>query len=333
MDTPTVAAEKRYDAASDLFDLDGRLSRDWRTTKENYRELGETVPQLGGERNGGRYAEEDIVMSGQQHPPQQGSGWGTLVLGAIGGVVAGAWAFCKKSAFRGFYAGGGQGYAVRRPNEGDPFGHESMWEDEQDAPRNMSDSLRSFERLATPVPGEYPEDSPPEDNISGHNHVRQHLEAERRPAKRRQTDGGGWVVVDKVSRSRGNSPRISTPSVPRTSQPRHHSNSFKRPILAASRSRHRLSGVSNLGSPAPPSHSRHASYSHQRSPSSGTNAQKSSPPSVEAKKYAARMRREEKATGERYDKLNDQLMAMIKQGKEALGSKVEVVDADNEQLW
>lgn len=45
------------------------------------------------------------------------------------------------------------------------------------------------------------------------------------------------------------------------------------------------------------------------------------------------MRREEKATGERYDKLNDQLMAMIKQGKEALGSKVEVVDADNEQLW
>jgi hypothetical protein len=57
-----------------------------------------------------------------------------------------------------------------------------------------------------------------------------------------------------------------------------------------------------------------------------------SPPSVEAKKFAARIRKEEKVADERFERLNDRLKDMIKQGKEALGSKVEIVDED-EEMW
>lgn len=61
---------------------------------------------------------------------------------------------------------------------------------------------------------------------------------------------------------------------------------------------------------------------------------KGSPPSVEAKKFAAKMRREGKMADERIERLNDRLQDMIRQGKEALGSKVEVVDGEgNKEMW
>lgn len=59
-----------------------------------------------------------------------------------------------------------------------------------------------------------------------------------------------------------------------------------------------------------------------------------SPPSVEAKKFAARIRRDERVADEKFEKLNDKLKEMIRQGKEALGSKVEIVDEDgDEEMW
>jgi hypothetical protein len=336
MDTPSLAAEKRYEMGSEMFDADGRLSRDWRADQEGHRGASGAPVQLGGERNGRRKshnAEEDMeVDEDMEKRGQQDNGWGSLVFGAISGVVVGAWAFCKKSAFRGFYAGGGQGYAIRPHIGEDPFGSEGYWEDEQEGSNAMSASMRSYERLSTPVPGEYPEDSPPEDNTYSHSRSNDIVERERRPAKRRQTDGGGWVVVDKIGRSRTSSPHLSTPANARIPHPRPHSTSLKRPILNASRSRHRISsGVSYTGSPAQPSHSRNTSYANPRSPGSaatGAPALKTSPPSVEAKKYAARKRKEEKVVGEQYDRFNDKLLEMIKQGKEALGSKIEVVEQD-----
>jgi hypothetical protein len=413
MDTPSLAAEKRYEQlGSELFDLDGRLSRDWRSNGDGASGMmgggGSAGGKLGGDRNGKRKTQQDeeeeegedagvgAYAYDDGKTQQQDSGWGSLVIGAIGGVVAGAWTFCKKSAFRGFYAGGGQGYAMRQhqhqqPGYDDPFGHESMWEDEQDPSNPMSASMRSFERLSTPVPGEYPEDSPPPEDINNNNgggggsntRYLESVESERRPAKRRQTDGGGWVVVDKTAaanRSRTgsrSSPRLSTPPInPRLATHHHNSAhtsarpraaSLKRPMMlnnntpASSRSsRPRISAVSHTGSPARPSthsHSRHASLSSggiqlrpPRSPGMPSTTVSGdgggdgavgfgvgigvgpnmSPPSVEAKRFAARVRKEERAAGKRYDRLNDQLMEMIKQGKEALGSKIEVVENENE---
>jgi hypothetical protein len=42
------------------------------------------------------------------------------------------------------------------------------------------------------------------------------------------------------------------------------------------------------------------------------------------------MRREERQTDASIKRLNEQLKAMIKEGKEALGSKVDIVDDENE---
>ncbi|KAM3458386.1 hypothetical protein MY3296_000592 [Beauveria thailandica] len=42
-------------------------------------------------------------------PPQ---GWGSVAISAVGGVVGRVWEFCKAGAFKGFYAGGGRGFAM-----------------------------------------------------------------------------------------------------------------------------------------------------------------------------------------------------------------------------
>lgn len=50
-----------------------------------------------------------------QLPAEPGSpsnGWGTIAMGVVGGVVGKVWEFCKAGAFKGFYAGGGQAYAM-----------------------------------------------------------------------------------------------------------------------------------------------------------------------------------------------------------------------------
>jgi hypothetical protein len=56
--------------------------------------------------------------------------------------------------------------------------------------------------------------------------------------------------------------------------------------------------------------------------------------SAETKRYVARVRKDEKASEERFERLNSQLKDMIREGREALGSKVEVVDEDmNMDVW
>ena len=85
-----------------------------------------------------------------------------------------------------------------------------------------------------------------------------------------------------------------------------------------------------MGSPALQAHHRRASYAPTRTPTTETPTQDASPVSVEAQRYAERMRREERQTDASIKRLNEQLKAMIKEGKEALGSKVEIVDDENE---
>jgi len=89
-------------------------------------------------------------------------------------------------------------------------------------------------------------------------------------------------------------------------------------------------GVSHASSPALQAHHRRASYAPSRSPAAGTPTQHSSPVSVEAQRYTERLRREERQTDASIKRLNEQLKAMIKEGKEALGSKVEIVDDESE---
>ncbi|KAI1822780.1 hypothetical protein F4861DRAFT_371163 [Xylaria intraflava] len=47
---------------------------------------------------------------------QRPTGWGSYAISTIGDVVGKVWEFCKTGAFRGFYAGGGQGYEISEAN-------------------------------------------------------------------------------------------------------------------------------------------------------------------------------------------------------------------------
>lgn len=60
--------------------------------------------------------------------------------------------------------------------------------------------------------------------------------------------------------------------------------------------------------------------------------QNPSPVSVDAQRYVDRIRREEKKTDASIRRLNDQLKAMIKEGKEALASNVEVVEDEDREM-
>lgn len=47
-----------------------------------------------------------------QEPDSPSRGWGVTAVTALGGVVGKVWEFCKAGAFKGFYAGGGAGFAM-----------------------------------------------------------------------------------------------------------------------------------------------------------------------------------------------------------------------------
>ncbi|KAM0666514.1 hypothetical protein ACQRIU_004369 [Beauveria bassiana] len=61
-------------------------------------------------------------------PASVPQGWGSVAISAVGGVVGRVWEFCKAGAFKGFYAGGGRGFAmtltgatVERPDDDAPL--------------------------------------------------------------------------------------------------------------------------------------------------------------------------------------------------------------------
>jgi hypothetical protein len=289
---------------------------------------------LGGERNGHARL---VRSSAAAAPTAAGSGWGAAVLGALGGAVAGVWTFCMQSA------GLGEWQTYRSKREGGAGGRmavdEAAWEDETPAPapaRPRSDwSLeRSFDRLPTPTPGEFPQ-SDDEAELAVRP-VEERLEDER-PAKRVHTDDG-WVVVRGRAASRGAGETTTTSSSAAAAAARANSSAARR--RKRSSLHPRVSGVSFAGSPAPPlpagqlhgrrstvgARQQHELLQPRASPAPGGRGLKTSPPSVEVKRFAARMKREERAANERFERLTDRLQEMIKQGKEALGSKVEVVE-------
>lgn len=67
-----------------------------------------------------RHDTEDDASSGvptslfhHDDPPRSPSqGWGSAAITVVGGVVGRVWEFCKAGAFKGFYAGGGRGFAM-----------------------------------------------------------------------------------------------------------------------------------------------------------------------------------------------------------------------------
>jgi hypothetical protein len=322
-------------------------------------------------------------------PTANGESW--PVLSAIGGMVGKVWDFCRGGAFRGFYAGGGEGYDVTPSGVGKSGATGKVWCNEHDVP-----TLPGEEPLLSPgaLPGGFPE----ADYMSQGQSLREKKRPEpvsRPSAKRRQVSEVGdelrrnWVMVDsdeeeprrkrapathpRSTRSGGRSQRPSLPnrriSVPvsrlnsetpsqnrRTSvrisqggSPSISTASYapsRSPVTASpatfGRSAPPANPFARAASPRPssaagspikpgftPGHARHASGASAASTGRRKGLERedieASPRlDAEAKRLAVRKVVAEREADVRMEALSRQMREMIRQGREALGSTIQV---------
>lgn len=307
LDTPGAAFEsaiEQDDVYATSPDLTLRWGRGWDRSSGSSLDgyFPQLSPVLGREANG---------RSRLQNSQSSRAGWGKAVYNVAGKV----WDFCKMNAFRGFYAGGGQGYRMHTSPQlasSDPSNLEALKE---------KNNVFSMNGGITSLPGRFPEEDFIPDYMS-QNHT-----SPPRPAKKIQREKGegdlraSWVMVGNVQASRESSPtRISTRKMPPAGSPgrRPVSRAGRRPILPASRPSTSFAGSPGLRADRP------ASFASPRSPA--TSPMYESPVSVKVQRHAARIRRRELEDDAHLKRLNKQLKAMIKEGKEALGTKFEVED-------
>ena len=315
LDTPAAARssamERGDDSEADLHLRGGRGFRGFDLAAESYFPC--TAPALARESNG---------RPRTRNPPRLRDGLGKAVYSFVG-VAGKVLEFCKATAFKGFYAGGGQGYEIKPPTQS-AEGSQSIWLDEE-----TNSELRTFERETSAVPGGFPEeDFIPEYMSQDHNTPPRAAKKVRREHGTAEV-GASWVLVASNPTSREASPsRLSHRKVPSAYsssplQPRPKLS--RRPILPASRP----SQTSFAGSPGMRP-DRPASYASSRSPLTSP-TKRDSPVSVEVQRHAARMRKRELQEDANLKRLNQQLKAMIKEGKEALGTKFEVEEEGDDE--
>ena len=214
--------------------------------------------------------------------PLGSASWRRAVMGAVGKV----WDFCYSSAFRGFYAGGGQG--CRFPTR--QFHDNAMDDDDDDEVFHSSLKKTNFagndrERVAI-MPGQYPE----EDEIDK-----------------------SWVIIADQDLSHDPS-SITTRAVRR----RKVSSPYLRRQYASPR-------VGRKSTVQPSTSSSSTSPTIKQMPSPG----RRSTSSPITQRHAAQVQQRDREGDASLRRLNKQLRAMIKEGKEALGTQVEVEDLDD----
>ena len=266
------------------------------------------------------------VCSGAISAQPANDSWGKAILD----VAFRVFDLAKKGAFRGFFAGGGQGFQMGSSSSLQ-VGEQSMWQDMDE----KSESYRLQQMTISRIPGHFPE----EDFFS--DYMSQDHTSPSRPSKKVQREKGegdiraNWIMVASSPASRESSPsRVSVRKVPSARSPKRPSTassprpslgkSGRRPILPATRP----SLSSYAGSPALRPN-RPASFASSRS-SPTTTPRQESPVAVEAQRYAAKARKREVEEDTNLRRFNRQLKAMIREGKQALGTRVEIVDGGEE---
>ena len=259
-----------------------------------------------------------------------GAGWKRTVFDtavAVAGTVAGTvWTFCT-TPFRGFVAGGGRAYPLddaassavdlRRASP-PPWGADaSPWAGVPAAPApSPPRAAKKLKRARDSFPGE----------------------AELR----------GWVVVP----SPGRTASPSTASVPGLRQSpapaaRHAGGGAAHGRLAsaaglrspAAAHRPRAAGRGKregrdglMGAASPRASPTHRAYGLREAaaPRRESGAEAESPIAKETARYVQKMRRKERAEDKELRRFNRRLEDMIREGQEALGSRVEVVETDGD---
>ncbi|KAF2141454.1 uncharacterized protein K452DRAFT_288152 [Aplosporella prunicola CBS 121167] len=310
LDTPGLKAAAIYDTEDDNPYVDFR--RRWSVTSHDDNAISASTALGHGKRK-----------RSQSTNDATSEGWGRFVFTLVGGVASKVWEFARNSTFRGFYAGGGQGYKMPRPNGLNRKSSTcSVWEDV-----STHHSPRGFDFSSNPVPGRFPQNEL----------CRAREDSPQRPAKKQHTDmGASWVMVPRPTEDAKSSSTVrKTPQpngVPRFSRPR-ASSGPRRSILPAPR----RSSTGQTGSPAVQTEK--SAYStlprsraHSRTSINSNSSGKSTPLSPETQKWMAQRRREDQEANASMRKLNAQLRAMITQGRQALGTKIEIEDGEDEMM-
>jgi hypothetical protein len=269
-------------------------------------------------------------MNIPETPSTPSGTWGRTVFTVVGKVLD----FCWSGAFKGFSAGGGRTYqmtATSPPSSSSLNQSSQAWQmipDKDDIfgpkPQKLSSSP------STPIPGQFPHD-----------------EVEQLERRRDRDLRSSWVIVPEAqsstsfpapSSSRSGSPtHFARRPARRSGVTYHHRSTIQAAPAAATAARRSTTGK---GSATPRLTSKRPTLNPTRPSSTVSSAlrpatptknpllspTRSSPASVEAQRYAAKFRRREREEDASIQKMNDQLRALIREGKEALGTRVEVDD-------
>jgi hypothetical protein len=246
------------------------------------------------------------------------------LMNMVGGVAGKLYHFCSVP-FRGFQAGGGQAYSFDNQEVAAKLG---LQEDDNRLPNDPTYHI---------PPTDYRDNDYGVESIDSLK--------EERPGAKRQRTAESWVVVDNQGDtvSRPSTPRMAARRVPGHTRspsyiPRPVSRAsmatpvHKRPSLIPISRRTTLDKASLYSSvkATPQSPGQARSYSRQGygSPvlSNDKSSKKKSPLPPESQRLINKMRREEVEDEARMRRMSSQMSAMLREAREALGSKFEVED-------
>ncbi|KAJ9653812.1 hypothetical protein H2198_007040 [Neophaeococcomyces mojaviensis] len=240
-----------------------------------------------------------------------------------GGLAGKIFNFCWNTTFRGFSAGGGQAYTSGPSLASTPHGLS-----------DNSDSLLR-KRHNRGIPGSYPRSSQSIDanDITSVSRSRQSID--------NSATKNSWVFVERVERSlEDHSPTrkksrasIAGPGRQNTFQPievhKNHTASFASPRPRATSGVSVHSRTHSSGSTVPLNKRQRtslASPARRQTSYADLHQAPQSPISPEVEAYKRQKRREDRKQDDSLKRLNAQLQDMIREGQQALGSKVEVID-------
>jgi len=316
LDTPGAWSEQRLERADELD-----AERDYRHTRfaeplgTPRHDYGETVSGLKQEK------EQEKTLPDQQYATSR-NGWyiGKAAWALTGGLAGKIFNFCWNTTFQGFHAGGGQPYTDCA---------------EAVTGRGPNYANDGFLRKKTPIPGSYPSGR---DSTDGKE--QRPVESLRfsttptiygRHASEDSLTKNNWVFIEQ-------------------NRPQDHDQS---PIRQRSKASMAGSGRYELAQPvrapasptasfASPRRTTSAAAVYTRPPGAGKRSRASvaspsrrqtslavspsSPASPEIESYQRKRRKEDRRQDQSLRRLNAHLQDMIREGQQALGSKIEIVD-------
>lgn len=299
MDTPGAWSEQRLERVQQIDEeLDYRQSR-----------FGQRDAQLNWKTSDEILAQETISRDTIPHDESQKWHLGSAAWALTGGLAGKIFNFCWNTTFSGFRAGGGQAYTDYA---------EVVTRTTPETEENDFWSKRQSFGSIVQVPGSFPRDR----KSLEHREVRQ-----ARPSCER--NDSSWVILEHNDSQEDFSPIRKRSKASVAGFSRSNSSAFQpvQPIRSSASYASPRSGTTSAAIGSRPNSQKRPRPS-TASPSrrqSGYFAEQS-PMSPELETYQRKKRREDKKQDESIRRLNAQLQDMIREGQEALGSKIEIVD-------